>query len=70
MILLTGYEYKKDLKASRGLALEYQETSMFGAEYVSNGTLTVAHRPAVTGLPGKEFFARVTMKNDKIEKVS
>ena len=69
-MLVTGYKSKKDLKASVGKRLVYQETSMFGPEYVSTGSFVVAHRPAVTGLPGREFFAKVTMKDDLIEKVS
>jgi hypothetical protein len=69
-MLLTGYKSKKDLKASVGKRLVYQETSMFGPEYVSTGSFVVAHRPAITGLPGREFFAKVTMKDDLIEKVS
>lgn len=69
-MLVTGYKSKKDLNASVGKRLVYQETSMFGPEYVSTGSFVVAHRPAVTGLPGREFLAKVTMKDDIIEKVS
>lgn len=68
-MLVTRYASKKELKASVGTKLKYRETSMFGAEYKSNGTFAVAHRPAVTGLPGREFFASVTMENDLIKKV-
>lgn len=69
-MLVTGYKSKAQLKASVGLNLIYRETSMFGPEYNSNGTFTVAHRPAITGLPGREFFASVTMENDLIKKVT
>ncbi len=70
MMLLTGYKSKKELKESVGKTLSYQETSMFGAEYQSSGSFCAAHRPAVTGLPGKEFFASIVMKDDKIASVS
>ena len=66
MMLFTGYTSKKELKAAIGTRLVYQETSMFGPEYVSNGVFDGAHRPRVTGLKGREFFAKVTMQNDLI----
>ena len=69
-MLVTGYTSKKELKASIGSALDYQETSMFGAEYKSTGSFVVAHRPLVTGVKGREFFAKVTMADDKIVAVS
>lgn len=68
-MLVTGYTSKKELKASIGKPLKYRETSMFGTEYRANGSFSVAHRPAVTGLAGREFFARVTMSNGMIAKV-
>jgi hypothetical protein len=70
MMLFTGYKSKKELKESIGKNLMYKETSMFGNEYKSDGEFTGAHRPAVTGLPGREFFATVTMRQDVIVKVS
>jgi len=69
MMLLTGYKSKKELKENIGQPLRYRETSMFGPEYLADGTFTAAHRPAVTGLPGREFFAKVTMKNGLIDKI-
>ena len=69
MLLAIGYESKKAMKAAIGQPLSYQETSMFGPEYKSNGVLTIAHRPYITSGKGREFFANVTMKNGKIEKV-
>ena len=69
-MLVTGYKSKKELKAAIGSALQYEETSMFGPEYKSTGSFVVAHRPLVTGLPGREFFAKVTMADDKIAAVS
>jgi hypothetical protein len=68
-LLVIGYSSKKELKASVGENLKYVETSFFGPEYKSNGTFAVAHRPSLGYHAGREFFANVTMKNDKIEKV-
>jgi hypothetical protein len=69
MMLLTGYKSKKELKENIGQTLRYRETSVFGPEYLADGTFAAAHRPAVTGLPGREFFAKITMKNGLIHKV-
>lgn len=68
-MLVTGYKSKKQLKESVGKPLRYQETSIFGPEYKETGKFVVAHRPAITGLPGREFFAEVTMSNSLIAKV-
>ena len=57
------------MTASIGQPLLYIETSMFGPEYISNGTITVANRPHITGT-GREWFGRVTMENDRIVGVS
>tara|TARA_R110002020_G_scaffold128821_3_gene288695 strand:+ start:618 stop:824 length:207 start_codon:yes stop_codon:yes gene_type:complete len=67
--MLVYYPTKKALKESTGQRLQYTETSMFGAEYKSDGTFYVAHRPLVQGGGGREFFAIVTMKNDLIASV-
>ena len=67
-MIVSGYDTKKQLKASVGKELDYLETSIFGPEYKSNGMLTVANRPHITGR-GREFFAQVFMKDDLIEKV-
>ena len=69
-MLVTGYKSKKELKAAIGSQLQYEETSMFSPEYKSTGSFVVAHRPLVTGLKGREFFAKVTMADDKIAAVS
>ena len=68
MTLVVKYPSKKVLKENIGNRLRYIETSMFGPEYKSNGTLVVANRPHLTG-QGREFFAQVTMENDLIVKV-
>jgi hypothetical protein len=67
-MLVFNYSSKKDLKASVGKQLNYIETSLFGAEYKTNGVLTGANRPHITGL-GREFFANVTMENGLIKGV-
>ena len=69
MMLLTGYKSKKELKENIGNRLQYRETSMFGEEYKSTGVFCGAHRPFITGLPGREFFAEVTMSDGLISKV-
>ena len=69
MTMVVVYPSKKELKSNVGSRLNYIETSIFGPEYRSNGTITVANRPHITGL-GREFIAQVTMKDDLITKVS
>jgi hypothetical protein len=59
---------QKVLKESIGKPLDYIETSMFGPEYKTNGRLTGANRPHITG-KGREFFANVTMRDGLIERV-
>tara|TARA_R110000765_G_scaffold112199_1_gene204242 strand:+ start:445 stop:642 length:198 start_codon:yes stop_codon:yes gene_type:complete len=61
-----NYKTKKELKASIGQSLSYEETTMFGVEYVSNGKLTgVGPSPYI-----RKWYATVTLENDKIVKVS
>ena len=67
-MLVFNYVSKKVLKESIGKPLNYIETSMFGAEYKSNGALTGANRPHITG-QGREFFANVTMQDGLIKGV-
>jgi len=68
-LMVTGYKSKKELKECIGKPLNYIETSAFGLEYKSTGELVVAHRPFLTKEPGREFFAQVWMKDDKIVQV-
>lgn len=68
-MLVIGYPSKKVLKEHVGKPLRYRETSLHGAEYTPNGSFVVAHRPAITGKLGREFFAKVTMRDGKISKV-
>jgi hypothetical protein len=69
MTMVVKYVSKKALKENVGKPLRYIETSFFGPEYKDNGTITVANRPHITGI-GREFFARVTMVDGLIAKVS
>lgn len=66
MLGVTGYKFKKDLKKAIGQPLNYVETSMFGAEYKSDGVLTVVGSDAYKA---RNWYARVTMKDDVIVKV-
>ena len=61
-----GYKTKKDLKASVGKPLNYNETSMFGPEYKSTGKFAVVGPSAYD----RKWFAEVTMVDGKIAKVS
>lgn len=67
-MIIFNYPSKKVLKESIGKHLNYIETSIFGDEYVSDGMLTGANRPHITGI-GREFFANVTMKDGLINSV-
>lgn len=67
-MLIFNYASKKTLKENIGNPLNYLETSLFGEEYVSNGTLTGANRPHITGI-GRQFEAVVTMQDGKIANV-
>lgn len=67
-MIVFRYASKKELKENIGKPLKYLETSLFGEEYVSDGMLTGANRPHITGL-GREFFAQVTMENNLIKAV-
>tara|TARA_R110000764_G_C10735098_1_gene349967 strand:- start:50 stop:238 length:189 start_codon:yes stop_codon:yes gene_type:complete len=56
------YKTKKDLKSNVGDILLYNETSIFGQEYKSNGKITGCNKK-------RSFFAHVFLENDKIVKV-
>ena len=68
-MLVFAYKSKKELKESIGERLNYIETSMFGDEYRSTGSLVRAHSHHSTNM-SREFFDQVTMENDVIVKVS
>ena len=67
-MIIFDYESKKQLKENIGQPLRYIETSLFGPEYRSNGMLTGANRPHITGR-GREFFANIQMKDGLIHSV-
>ena len=67
-MIIFPYKSKKELKEMIGTRLAFIETSMFGAEYTPNGTMTGANRPHITNM-GREFFAQVTVKDGIITKV-
>ena len=75
-MIVLNYKSKKELKENVGKELDYTETSIFGQEYLSNGSFCGCNRPSSTEYPkfhlrkGREFFAKVTMKDDLILKVS
>jgi hypothetical protein len=65
MTIQAHYKTKKALKESVGQHLHYSETSMFGDEFQANGSFCVADSS-----PQRKWFAKVTMKDGLIEKVS
>ena len=56
------YETKKELKENVGNEVEYIETSFFGEEYKSTGTITGCNKK-------RSWFANVIMQDDKIIQV-
>lgn len=58
-MLIFRYNLKKELKTAIGQPLKFQETSAFGSEYRSNGELLGCNAK-------RSWFAKVTMKNDKV----
>jgi len=64
--MLFNYVSKKELKEKIGSNLNYTENSIHGEEYKSNGVFCGSNRPHITGIKGREFFATVTMRDDKI----
>jgi hypothetical protein len=56
------YETKKELKENVGKELNYIETSFFGEEYKSTGTITGCNKK-------RSWFANVIMQDDKIIQV-
>lgn len=61
-----SYATKKELKGNIGKPLLYEETSMFGREYKPDGTFNVVGPCPHTN---RKWYATVTMKDGKIEKV-
>ena len=67
-MMILNYPTKKELKQNIGQPLQYTETSIFGAEYLADGTFTGCNRPHLTGYR-REFFASVTMQGGLIKAV-
>jgi len=67
-MLIFDYPSKKVLKENVGKRLRFRETSLFGAEFRDNGTLTGCNRPHMTGHK-REFFANVVMNDGLIKSV-
>ena len=55
-MIILNYKSKKELKENIGQSLNYTETSMFGPEYKSDGTVVGSNRPYSTDNEGREFF--------------
>ena len=66
MTLAAYYKTKKQLKESIGKTLRYGETSVFGAEYDPDGTVTVVGPSEYE----RKWYAQVTSSNNKITKVT
>ena len=65
-MMIFNYESKKQLKENIGKKLDYTESSYFGIEYKPNGSFSGSNRPHINKQYKREFFAEVTMKDDKI----
>ena len=64
-MLVATYPTKKKLKESVGEHLLFIETSLFGAEYKTDGVLTVVG----PGAYDRKWFANITMEGGIIKKV-
>jgi len=53
-MMILNYKSKKELKEHVGQELDYTETSMFGLEYLSNGTFIGCNCPQFTEFPKYE----------------
>lgn len=62
-MLTLHYVSKKSLKSSIGQRLRCSETSLFGAEYTDNGTVTGCNHPK------RSWYARITLKDGLIKAV-
>jgi hypothetical protein len=63
MTVILHYKTKKELKENVGQPLNYTETSIFGAEYKSNGTVIGTNHPK------RSWFSKITIENDLIKRV-
>ena len=67
-MIVLNYKSKKELRERIGQRLDYIETSLFGPEFVPDGSIFGANRPHITG-KGREFFAEVIMSRVLIKAV-
>ena len=63
MTIQVHYKTKKDLKNNIGQELDYTETNIFKNEYKENGTVIGCNFD-------RSFFAKITIENNIIKKVS
>ena len=73
-MMILNYHSKKDLKENVGQELKYTETCTdfgFPAEFKTSGTFVGCNRPQdPRGTGSREFFAKVTMQDGLISKIS
>ena len=63
MTIQVNYKTKKDLKNNIGQELDYTETNIFKDEYKENGIVIGCDL-------NRKFFAKITIENNIIKKVS
>ena len=63
MTIQVHYKTKKDLKNNIGQELDYTETNIFKNEYKANGIVIGCDL-------NRKFFAKITIENNIIKKVS
>ncbi len=63
MTIQVNYKTKKDLKNNIGQELDYTETNIFKDEYKENGIVIGCNFD-------RKFFAKITIENNIIKKVS
>jgi len=63
-MLILRYKTKKELKQCIGQPLRFDETSIFGPEFRRNGDVFGTNHPK------RSWYAKVTMKDGVISKVS
>lgn len=74
MSILLKYKSKKEMReklvGQPVWHMRYTETSLFGDEVTENCDVTGSNRPLLTGIKGREFFARIIVRNGIIEKIT
>jgi hypothetical protein len=64
-MVVANYKTKKALKDAVGKKLNYTETSLFGTEYMSDGSFAVVG----PSKDSRKWYAEVTIENDLIKSV-